>query len=718
MDPQIRQLAESLGILSSTVTNLTAAQEAMLQGLVQVNNANQAAANSTLKSVNARTIENELLAKREERERALISVFQQLGSGIVRSISGLGNFTAQLYTTSSIFDTAKVTFTALADITKDLSKIISNTLGIFGRWGSSAGAIFERIVNSGVDIALNALKNRIEQAQIISDTFTNMGKAGATFGGSLDKMIEAARSSQLNLQEFGKFVAGNLQNLTGYGQSVSQSAAAIGRLTVQVANLDPALLVLKGSYGDLAASTAEYMALQRQIGIAERTDSEQTRNSVRNYIRLQNELSEITGRSAAEQKRAEEQRRQVAAYQMAASKLEGDARTNIMGLMTLFDQMGPDMASAMQEFFANNGQMINAQNITFATMNKEMFDMGVQMLSAISQPTDEFKKSIAATAQGLTPAIRASQATMDQTGLLMLAGSKVGGDVVGMLGRTTAAMVPFLNNLEKLPEVLNKLVTEASGSAGGTTGTLRTGIDLQNQLKKKIDELAIANLAELPKIIEATGKISLALVSTDTALNNLARRITSGNGVLNALEQFKTELTAVIAGIFGPGTTRPTTGRAGLGQQETSALQQRRSEIETLRQEQNALMDRITNQLQAGISEQGTTLDSNTREALEAEIRELSAARIQLITERNRIDRELGTRSGRQEGGIATEPTIVGENNQPEAVIPLARGNIPLNINFEPMIRIMEQQREYLEEILRSTDNNADYLERIYHATA
>lgn len=718
MDPQIRQLAESLGILSSTVTTLTAAQEAMLQGLVQVNNANQAAANSTLKSVNARTIENELLAKREERERALISVFQQLGSGIVRSITGLGNFTAQLYTTSSIFDTAKVTFTALADITKDLSKIISNTLGIFGRWGSSVGSIFEKIVNSGVDIALTALKNRIEQAQIISDTFTNMGKAGATFGGSLDKMIEAARSSQLNLQEFGKFVAGNLQNLTGYGQSVSQSAAAIGRLTVQVANLDPALLVLKGSYGELAASTAEYMALQRQIGIAERTDSEQTRNSVRNYIRLQNELSEITGRSAAEQKRAEEQRRQVAAYQMAASKLDGDARTNIMGLMTLFDQMGPDMASAMQEFFANNGQMINAQNITFATMNKEMFDMGVQMLSAIRQPTDEFKKSIAATAQGFTPAIRASQATMDQTGLLMLAGSKVGGDVVGMLGRTTAAMVPFLNNLEKLPEVLNKLVTEASGSAGGTTGTLRTGIDLQNQLKKKIDELAIANLAELPKIIEATGKISLALVSTDTALNNLARGITSGNGVLNALEQFKNEMTTVVTNIFGPGTPRPTTGRAGLGQQETAALEQRRTEIETLREEQNRLIDRITRELQAGRSEQGEELDSNTREALEAEIRELSAARIQLITERNRIERELRTRPGRQEGGIATEPTIVGENNQPEAVIPLARGNIPLNINFGPMLAIMEQQREYLEEILRSTDNNSDYLERIYHATA
>ena len=708
---QIQDLADSLQLTSGAFNDL-------LTGLIQVNNANQAAANSTLKSVNARTIENELLAKREERERALISVFQQLGSGIVRSITGLGNFTAQLYTTSSIFDTAKVTFTALADITKDLSKIISNTLGIFGRWGSSVGSIFEKIVNSGVDIALNALKNRIEQAQIISDTFTNMGKAGATFGGSLDKMIEAARSSQLNLQEFGKFVAGNLQNLTGYGQSVSQSAAAIGRLTVQVANLDPALLVLKGSYGDLAASTAEYMALQRQIGIAERTDSEQTRNSVRNYIRLQNELSEITGRSAAEQKRAEEQRRQVAAYQMAASKLEGDARTNIMGLMTLFDQMGPDMASAMQEFFANNGQMINAQNITFATMNKEMFDMGVQMLSAIRQPTDEFKKSIAATAQGFTPAIRASQATMDQTGLLMLAGSKVGGDVVGMLGRTTAAMVPFLNNLEKLPEVLNKLVTEASGSAGGTTGTLRTGIDLQNQLKKKIDELAIANLAELPKIIEATGKISLALVSTDTALNNLARRITNGNGVLNALEQFKNEMTTVVTNIFGPGTTRPPTGRAGLGQQETSALLQRRSEIETFRQIQNEVIDRMERELQTGVSEQGTTLDSREREALQAEIRELGAARIQLITERNRIERELATRSGRQEGGIATEPTTVGENNQPEAVIPLARGNIPLNINFEPMLRIMEQQREYLEEMVSTNNRNIDYLERIYHAVS
>ena len=487
IDDQIQQLANSLQVSGSAFNEL-------LAGLVQVNNANQAAANSTLKNVNLRTIENELLQKREERERALINAMSTFGSSLTRTISGLGSFTAQLYSSTTAFDSAKISLDAFSDLFKTVTKVIADSLGPFQKL-FGVGQVFKNIADAGADIAINALKNRIEQARIITDVFQSVGKAGATFGGSLGVLTEAAGKSGINLQEFGRFVSGNLQNLVGFGQTVSQSSSAIARLGMQVAENDRALLALKGSYGELAASAAEYMALQRQVGITERTENKQTVDSVRNYIRLQNELSEITGRSVAEQRRAEEQRRQVAAYQMAASKLEGDQRNNLMAVMALFDQMGPDMVSAMQEFFSNEGQMINAQNITFATMNKELFDMGVAMLGTIKQPTEQFKTSMASTAASFVPAIRAQQGALDQAGFLQLSGSRVGGDVVAMLGRTTASMIPFLNNIEKLPEIIAKLTAEGGRSVGdSTTKTLADAIKTQNDMKKLKYEKMYHNL--------------------------------------------------------------------------------------------------------------------------------------------------------------------------------------------------------------------------------
>lgn len=712
LDSQIAELANSLNLITPAARDL-------VESLVLMNNANQASANSTLKNVNVRNIENELLQRREERERALIGLFQNLGGSLTRAISGLGNFSTQLYSTASFFDSARVTFEAVSDILKTLIKISSDTASIFGRLGQNAGAVFSTIANSGVDLAINAMKNRIEQIKIISDTFQMVAKSGATFGGSLDVLMDAAKTSGINLQEFGKFVVGNMQNLTGYGTTISQSSQTMGRLTRQITDLDPALLVMKGSFGALAESAAEYFALQRQIGVNELSDSKESASRVKEYIRLQNELSEITGRSVAEQRRSEEQRRQVASYQLAASKLEGDQRNNLMALMSLFDTMGPDMASSMQEYFANNGKMVNSQNITFATLNKEIFDMGVAMMQTINQPTEQFKKSMADVAAGFAPAIRGAQASLDQSGLLMLAGSRVGGDVVGMLGRTTAAMIPFLNNLENLPKIFDKLASEAAKSTappGSTIDKFKQSIELQNNLKIELDGLARENISALIPMINTVSKVATEIVRMEQGVSAVANAILSGQGVLPALRNFTGHLEATFIKLFGSGAagtvSLPNVPTGGLSNPSVVDNPRLLAFLEQNQRATTQLTDFLT---QARTRFEGATPGSPEREQASRQIYnleiELNLARYQL----QRLEEEKRRRN-LQEGGIATEPTIVGENNQPEAVIPLARGAIPLNINLDPMIKILEQQREFLEEILSSTKNNSDYLERIYHA--
>lgn len=698
IDDQIQQLANSLQVSGSAFNDL-------LAGLVQVNNANQAAANSTLKNVNLRTIENELLQKREEREQAVIKAMTTFGSSLGRSISGLGSFSSALYSATTVFDTARITLDTFNDIFKAVTKIVADSMGIF-RFFSGAGDVLKNIADSGVELAINALKNRIEQARIITDTFQSLSKSGATFGGSIAQLTDAAKGAGINLQEFGRFITANVQNLVGYGASISQSAKIVGQLTRSVGELDPALLAMKGSLGVLAESTAEYLALQRMIGRNELNDSRSTSEAVRQYIRMQNELTEITGRNASEQKLAEQRRREVAAYQIAMDKLEKEDRIRASGVFEIFDQFGTDFSAAMQEYFANNGQMINAQNITFANNNRELFDMGVAMLGTIRQPTEQFKTSIGKIAQDFSPALRAQQSMLDQQGMNMLAASKVGGPVVEMQGRVAAAFNKFIVNFENLDKILDRVRQEAEGAGrpGQTERTIADSIKIQNELKAKLDDLAVKNIQTLPIIIQAVDKISTKLVEFESGIADVANAIIRGDGVINALNAFKLKLKETIENLFGSGGQRPPAALpptprgvvAGMSEEQlTARLAELQEKITTLRE----------------------VRAQETDPAQEAEFgRQLAQLRTEIATINRQ--RQANNPPGQQEGGIATEPTIVGENNQPEAVIPLARGSIPLNINFDPMLRILEQQREYLEEILSATEDNSDYLERIYHATA
>ena len=67
-------------------------------------------------------------------------------------------------------------------------------------------------------------------------------------------------------------------------------------------------------------------------------------------------------------------------------------------------------------------------------------------------------------------------------------------------------------------------------------------------------------------------------------------------------------------------------------------------------------------------------------------------------------------------GGLVTSPSIVGENG-PEAVIPLARGSIPMNIDFAPLIRSLDKQAYLMEQVVRNTEDTRDLQRQILSAT-
>lgn len=70
----------------------------------------------------------------------------------------------------------------------------------------------------------------------------------------------------------------------------------------------------------------------------------------------------------------------------------------------------------------------------------------------------------------------------------------------------------------------------------------------------------------------------------------------------------------------------------------------------------------------------------------------------------------------RAEGGIARGPTIAGESGT-EAVIPLDKGPIPLQIDLTPLIQILQQNNSLTREMLDALGDMTDVQERILNAS-
>jgi hypothetical protein len=68
------------------------------------------------------------------------------------------------------------------------------------------------------------------------------------------------------------------------------------------------------------------------------------------------------------------------------------------------------------------------------------------------------------------------------------------------------------------------------------------------------------------------------------------------------------------------------------------------------------------------------------------------------------------------EGGVTSGPTTVGENG-PEAVIPLKSGGVPMNIDWTPLVQIMQENANINREILDAMEDSVDVQQRILQAS-
>lgn len=561
---------EEINRLLSIFGDLSGASADVARTLIQVSQLNQTQLGTGQQLITAERRKIDLARQQEEREIAIAGVFKTLSSTMVSTIQGFTSVTSQLYASTNAFQSAQIGVDGFSSVMKSLLTVLESGSGLLGLFSRSVGfglSIFTKVVNSGLDIAVGVIKFRLEAAKTITDLFVNLNKQGAMFGGNLNLLLDSAKESGINLQEFGRFVQSSIEALSGFGGTIAQSAVKVGNLTNRIAEVDEPLLAMYGSFQSLAEATAQYMNLQKRLGQSEIANTTDQATAVSEYLRNQRLLTELTGKNVQEQQREIERRRTIAAYTEALRQEEDQTtRNQIEFVVGLAGEYGPKMQQAIQDFYQNNGQLINEQSITTARMNKPVFDMLSQMLAATRQAPDQFKSSMGSIAQASRDGILSMQTVMSETGMFMLNASRRGGAVLDIIGEVGGNVRRVDAAISKLPETLDRFRFEQEGAKAGSaffTGAIRE----QNNLQKEIDAAVRDQLGSLPDIVSAAMKLNSAFIKAQTGISEVVNALLGkGPALADALENFKNQLEKAFEALLGSNNqNRPTQPLPGIG---------------------------------------------------------------------------------------------------------------------------------------------------------
>jgi hypothetical protein len=268
-----------------------------------------------------------------------------LGSAATKTAGGL----------LELANTAQNGSAGLSEVTGFFASKLPASLGVFGQALTMAAGIAE--------------KNLAVQQEL--------SQSGATFGGSLTLMREAAGRSYLGLDQFAGVVKKNSDIFATMGGNVENGVGSFAKIQKQL--LTPgsetsAMLAAMGVSSQEAADlTASYMRAQGGMNKAQLQDQKAVASAVAQYASELTLLSQITGKSREEIKAkmdAETQEAQFQAYLNSLAPAEADKLRQ--GLQNSMAQGGQGAVDAFKAMAMGFPPMTEAGQLYAATQRQGM----------------------------------------------------------------------------------------------------------------------------------------------------------------------------------------------------------------------------------------------------------------------------------------------------------------------------------------------------------
>jgi hypothetical protein len=718
------QFEEELRKLSESTGKQSAAQDDVIKTLMVLKKLEKEEAEQLKKLQTAKEKEFELLRKKEEREQNILSGLIGLGSALKQTIL---SFTS---VTSSVYNTDKA-FTAVIPVLDTIANVAKTTVSAFGKMASgssilgfSIGKLSEgmaELANSGIDVLTGVLKFQLETAQKVADNFVVLSKSGVTFGGSIDRMAKGAANAGLTIDMFTKFMSTNVESLAQMSGGVQNSGAQIAALGREIGQTNRRLLLSYGSYDELNNAIVEYADLQRQVGIDELRDRNSLKKGATDYLIQQKELTALTGKSADQLKKEQEERRKDSAYQIALNKMSANERLNAeYALSQISAKFGPEAAQYAKELITT-GEVFSKTGIAFQEMAGPIAGTIKTSVMNLNQTTDAFKQNTNSViaADAARNAAFAKNSDMELFAQMTQAG--YGNDIVktmsNLAGSILSAEVAATNAVKNRQALEN----ENAKGIGTASQNYVNAVETLIKQQQKIDNIVIGNMDKMANLVQGLYTVNEKFINATGGMNEAINGLMNGSwkDFKAGMDTFTKSLLSLF-GIDGGGmrtgtviihtpsvtvatearvATETSSNQANERARQTGDVNDRREAARLQRDADIARRTEETARMQASRAARSAPLDPSTG--------------MPVLPTAGDSSQNLPKKAI---GGITSGPTIVGEDGA-EAVIPLKGGSIPLKIDFGPLSMAMEKQMNIAERMLDEIRDSKDIQKQILNAS-
>jgi hypothetical protein len=618
----------------------------------QLTAALQSAARAGQGQATASTVASNAMQQAAQQTSAVGQTF-----GTLRGMAGslINGFSA---VSSSVYGTDKA-FTSVIPTLNFVVESLSKSIEILGKFGSgvslfgiSIGRTTEalgELTVAGISASAGLIKFGLEASQKVVDSFIDLSKMGAIFSGSLGNFAKAAVQTQVPMAAFTRIVQQNAEAISKFGLGMTNGSKVLAGMSKEIFDGNPGLIALYGNLENLSVGTAEYLSLQSQLGVSIGKNREELDKQKAGAVEYLITQKELSNITG---KTAE------------TLKREEEGRRRQLDYNLKIGRLGEVAQQNVREGMAVAGKIFGDAGAKYA---EEYFATGGKVYSKEAL-------TFAAVNQEAAQAIGELMGSVNQTKEGYREGYK------NYFKQNADVLEGFARSNEQLIEINraanNQILTSMGDTSRGIIENLnlmRTGFERLNldQLGKNINK----NLDEPTQgLVNATK----ALIANQQQLDQIVIKN------IPAMAEVATQLHQITAGIISVQGDSLKALKAILDAAKVSATAAEdtaRTAMETMRNMGTRMIG--GNLPMPAVTPQGPAPGARSQ-----------------------------NQPQQADGGVTSGPTTVGENG-PEAVIPLRSGNVPMNIDWKPLVDIMRENVEVSREILDAMEDSVEVQEQI-----
>ena len=484
--------------------------------------------------------EEELSQKREAAAKKLVSDL----TGMAKQSIGAGQ---SIYASDQAFTSVIPTLELMGTVVKAATSAIAGLaagIPIFSGLSEAAN----KAIGVATDVTIQVAQQQLQNAQKYVETYNALSKVGVTFGGDIEKMRLSAKNGGLSLDQYSKFVTSNIDGLSKMGGTLEQAADRIMHMSKSALANDKSLLALYGSYSDVDEGLEMYASTMVGYGMSMKDIQTKLSETGSDYLRSLKDIQAITGKNAKTLKAEEDARSRNAAYQMKLSSMGVEAATRTTEQMRIYSSMyGASAAKFMEEYIANNGKIISAENLRYMNSHAEVAKVGIKLVEAASIKSREARLKadadiITSAESGITANHKRNESLYE-----LMANEKVASNaIIAQNAKAAAEEIALYDKRVNVLDVFNKLLedektrketakkgdkTAADGLAGVIASQNNYKIAMDEQVSKSLPrmEKLTLKLIDIQAHINSTfgteGALDIAVTSFAKALDYLAEKM-------------------------------------------------------------------------------------------------------------------------------------------------------------------------------------------------